>query len=106
MADNMPTGGHIDWQSVLSRSGYVVAVVWTQLFAVFVLLAFPLTGLAICLSLGVLVSYMVGGGFGGALLFLIVAVASGLFLSLHVWDRHIKKVAYHISEVIMTSIRR
>jgi hypothetical protein len=39
VADNMPREGNIGWQAALSRSGYVLAVVWTQLFAVYYLLS-------------------------------------------------------------------
>ncbi len=87
-------------RNLLDRCGEAVADLWLGLFGIFVLIAFPATGIVVSFSVGALATELVGRGTLGVITFLLVAYFFGLFLSVYVWQPHVKPMVCRLADVI------
>jgi predicted membrane-bound spermidine synthase len=74
---------------------------WLTLLGIIILFAFPISGIAVSLFAGALAAYLVGGGTFGVIVLFVVAFLFGLFLSVYVWEPHVKRVIYRVQEFIV-----
>jgi hypothetical protein len=89
-------------QRGLERTGELVAALWLTIFGIFVLFAFPISGIAASLLVGVAAGTLVGSGSFGIIVLVATAFVFGLFLSVYVWEPHVKSVIYSLCELIST----
>jgi hypothetical protein len=86
---------------VLARCGEAIAVFWLSIVGILVLLAFPVSGIVASFFVGALACELVRQGWFGVTLFFVVAFFFGLFLSIYVWEPHVKRIVFRISELVV-----
>jgi hypothetical protein len=84
----------------LQRCGHIIAGLWLTMLGLVLLFAFPLCGIAASLFVGAGAAWLVGGGTFGVVTLVVVAFCFGLFLSVYVWEPHVKQVVFDLAEVI------
>jgi hypothetical protein len=77
---------------ILEKCGKFVAGFWLGLLGFALLLSFLVSGLVASFFVGVCAAWLVGYGTLGAVVFSAAAFCFGLFLSVFVWEPHVKPV--------------
>jgi hypothetical protein len=80
--------------------GKELAQLWLVLAGITMALAFPVSAIAASIFVGVVARWFVGPGTLGVIAFFSVAFFFGLFLSVYVWEPHLKSAVHRISEAI------
>jgi hypothetical protein len=88
----------------LSNCGQVVARLWLALLCLCIMLAFPISGLAVSFYIGTLAADLVASNARLAAL-LIIALVVGIFLAVYVWEPHVKPVVSRISDGLLKDIK-
>jgi hypothetical protein len=86
---------------ILPRCGEIFAGLWLSVIGIAVLLAFPLTGIASSFFVGAFAAWLIGGGVPGTVALFLVAFLFGLFLSVYVWQPHVKSTVYRVTQAIL-----
>ncbi|MDR3464377.1 MAG: hypothetical protein P4M07_00390 [Xanthobacteraceae bacterium] len=77
---------------ILEKCGKFVAGFWLGLLGFALLLSFLVSGLVASFFVGVGAAWLVGYGTLGAIVFFVSAFSFGLFLSVYVWQPHVRPV--------------
>ena len=83
--------------NTLQKIAREVASLWFMILGIFILLAFPLCGIAVSLLLGYAIAIAIGGG---ALVCVLIAFFFGLFLSVYVWGPHVRERILRASDAL------
>jgi hypothetical protein len=87
-------------QRVLGQCGEVVAGFWLSILGILIIVSFPITGLVASFAVGALICELIGRGTLGVVLLFITAFFVGLFLSIYVWEPHVKPTVLKVADLI------
>jgi hypothetical protein len=82
------------FRRILEAFGKLLAGLWLGVVALVLLFGFLVCGIAASFFVGVSAAWLVGYGTFGVVVFFVVAFFFGLFLSVFVWEPHVKQVTY------------
>jgi membrane protein implicated in regulation of membrane protease activity len=83
---------------LLEWCGNAVAQFWLPLASLIVIIGFPITGVVASFWVGVFAAWIVGYGVLGAVAFFVCGFLFALFLSIYVWEPHVKKVVFRAAD--------
>jgi hypothetical protein len=86
------------FKRILEVSGEMLAGFWLSVVGIVLLLSFLVSGIAASLFVGACAAWLVGYGTFGVVVFFVVAFFFGLFLSVFVWEPHVKRAVYDAVE--------
>jgi hypothetical protein len=79
---------------ILEVTGEHLAEFWLRIVGIVLLLSFPIGGFVASFFVGWEAAWLVGFGTFGVVVFFLVAFFFGLFLSMFVWQPHVKQAMY------------
>jgi uncharacterized membrane protein len=79
---------------ILEAFGKQLAWFWLGIVALVLLFSFLICGIAASIFVGACAAWLVGYGTFGVIVFFVVAFFFNLFLSVFVWEPHVKRVTH------------
>jgi hypothetical protein len=79
---------------ILEKCGKFLADLWLGLLGLALLFSFLISGIVASFFVGACAGWLVGAGTLGVVVFFVAAFCFGLFLSVFVWEPHVKRAIY------------